>query len=198
MKLFGNKRAYFSSLSATVFALIWTCVFYAVFRILFVEWLLPAFTDFFPSSHVYLKNTLGADYRYVLRTYFVYINSIASLMLGMKFGFKGAKKRKIYFCEFTNGVVKTRDAFAHHYKSYGILDLIISFVLTLFLFLVKSVVDLTSFFPHIFFFDMLLPPSPTKTVLCFILSSLLLFLCSVYGVYSSQKIWCADILYDWE
>ena len=189
MKLFGDKREYFSSLFAMICSVLWSFVFFSLFEILFKEWLLPAVIDFFPSSHVYLKAEFGADYAYILRVYyFSYVNSFFSLLLGVKFGFKGSKKRKAHFRGFTDGIVSLKDAFAHHYKSYGILDVLSAFVVTGFFYALKKN-GVT---------EILLPSSASKDVFCFLLSSLFLSFCSLYGVCSSQKTWCADILYDLE
>ncbi len=201
MKLFGDKREYFSSLFAMICSVLWSFVFFSLFEILFKEWLLPAVIDFFPSSHVYLKAELGADYAYILRVYyFSYVNSFFSLLLGVKFGFKGSKKRKAHFRGFTDGIVSLKDAFAHHYKSYGILDVLSAFVVTGFFYALKKngVADFIGIIPHTLAFEILLPSSASKDVFCFLLSSLFLSFCSLYGVYSSQKTWCADILYDLE
>ena len=139
MKLFGDKREYFSSLLAMICSVLWSFVFFSLFEILFKEWLLPAVIDFFPSSHAYLKAEFGADYAYILRVYyFSYVNSFFSLLLGVKFGFKGSKKRKAHFRGFTDGIVSLKDAFAHHYKSYGILDVLSAFVATGFFYALKK------------------------------------------------------------
>ncbi len=200
MKLFGDKKAYFSSLFAMIFSVIWSVVFFSIFLILLKEWLLPALVDFFPAIHVYLKDNIGGNYSDVLYVYFVYISALLSLFLGAKFGFRGSKQRRLIFSHFSDGKTDTKSAFIHHYKSYGILDLVCAAVVTLFLIMMKSRVSASfaNLFPHVIIFEYLLSPSPAKNMLILAFGTLLLSVASVFGVYSSHRSWCADILYDLE
>ena len=194
-KLVGTKNCYFSSLLAMIFGLLWSMIFFPV-AILLVDSVISIFMEFSTALHVMLKQALGDDYITLVREFLEFVAAIISLLIGMKFGFKGSKKRRAYYAEFTDGFADVKSSFVHHYESYGAIDFISAIIASIWLCLLnKYVTNVLAFLPSHYVAKYIFAQSG---FLYFLFSAILLSAASVYGVYASQRRWCADLLYDLE
>ena len=201
MKLLGEKRYYFASLFDILSSVLWSVVFFYLLLFAVREWLFPSLVDFFPSFHIFLKQNVGENYSsIVFDNYLLSPCAIFALLLGMRFGFRSSKKRRAEFFKFTNGIIDARSALKFHYKSYGIMDFLSSVIVSAFVIYASMALSINMIYlvPHLAFFTFMPQFIASSEILQCILGAVLLSASSVYGVYSSHRVWCAQLLYDME
>ena len=193
--ILGSKKCYISSLLAMVFGMLWSMVFFYLSDFL-VEVIVSVFMEFSTALHVLLKEAFGDTYVTNVRELLRFIAAIITLFIGMRFGFKGSKRRRVYYSEFTDGFADVKSSLVHHYKCYGAMDFISALIVSFWLHLSNNyVANFCSLLPSHYIAAYV---AARHGALYLVLSVVLLSLASVYGVYSSQNRWCADLLYDLE
>lgn len=197
---FGCKKAYFSSLKAICMSVLWSVPFFLIAQLAVSLCFLPIITDLFTPVHLFFKSLMGEGYSRILEEqYFFAASAVIALLAGCKYGFKGAAERRAHFTKFTDGFATSRQGFAHHYKCYGALDFVLCAIVTLFLSLAKKyAADILLLVPHFNVLSPFFPLVSQNAFLEFLCATLVMSLASIYGVFVSQKLWCADLLYDLE